>query len=43
MADSHCQDCLCAKEHHKYTLDGWACINCEQYCEDFDRGDDDAP
>ena len=25
-------ECGCDNEHHKYTLDGWACINCECYC-----------
>ena len=29
-----CKDCQCPWSHHKYTLDGWACTNCECYCDD---------
>ena len=31
-----CQDCECRAYHHKYTLDGWACVSCERYCPTFD-------
>ena len=33
-----CGDCGCSEKHHKHTLDGWGCINCEQYCPDPPEG-----
>ena len=33
-----CSDCGCSLEHHKGTLDGWACVNCQQYCTAVDTG-----
>ena len=32
MGNIVCDDCGCDHQHHKFTLDGWACINCECYC-----------